>query len=62
MEATGNRCQLEAFEGQNHGFFNSPFFRPKTKDIRVYKQVMQKSRAFLISLGYLDDSASSKSK
>jgi len=62
MEAAGNRCQLEAFEGQNHGFFNSPFFRPKTKDTRVYKQVMQKSRAFLISLGYLDDSASSKSK
>tara|TARA_R110002073_G_scaffold43606_2_gene121572 strand:- start:6063 stop:6941 length:879 start_codon:yes stop_codon:yes gene_type:complete len=62
MEAAGNRCQLEAFEGQNHGFFNSPFFRPKTKDTRVYKQVMQKSRAFLISLGYLDDSVSSKSK
>ncbi|WP_442506758.1 alpha/beta hydrolase [Novipirellula sp. SH528] len=60
METAGNRCQLEAFEGQNHGFFNSPFFRPKTKDTTVYKQVMQKSRAFLVSLGYLDDSASAK--
>ncbi|WP_372725309.1 alpha/beta hydrolase [Novipirellula sp.] len=62
MDAAGNQCQLEAFEGQNHGFFNSPFFRPKTKDTSIYKQVMQKTRAFLVSRGYLDDSTSSKSK
>ncbi|TWU50600.1 Acetylxylan esterase precursor [Rubripirellula tenax] len=54
MKAAGNQCQLEAFENQEHGFFNSTFFRPKIKDTSVYEQGMQKCCAFLTTLGYLN--------
>lgn len=53
MEA-GNRCELKAFEGEAHGFFNSTLFRPKA-DPAIYDQVMAAGAAFLQSLGYLKE-------
>jgi acetyl esterase/lipase len=53
MKQAGNRCDLKPFEGQDHGFFNGKFFRPKTKTTDIYDQAMEDSAAFLRSLGYL---------
>lgn len=53
MTEAGNRCELEAFEGAGHGFFNSTFFRPQTKNTQVYDACMSRTYAFLESLGYL---------
>lgn len=60
MKAAGNECQLEAFEGQQHGFFNGNFFRPKTKNTSVYLQTIRKSHEFLNALGYLDTKTPAK--
>lgn len=60
MKAAGNRCRLEAFDGQKHGFFNGDFFRPKTKDTSIYSQTIRKSHEFLNALGYLDTNTPAK--
>lgn len=48
-----NECKLVSFEGQGHGFFNSAFFRPKTKDLTPYEKGMEASVTFLTKHGYL---------
>lgn len=53
MKAAGNRCQLEAFEGKGHGFFNSPAFRPAGKDKTSYQRTMELGFTFLESLEFL---------
>jgi acetyl esterase/lipase len=53
MKEAGNDCRLVSFEGQDHGFFNGQFFRPKTKDLAPYEQCMNDSAAFLRELGFL---------
>lgn len=52
MKAAGNRCELKAFEGQGHGFFNSTFFRAKNK-VEIYDQITNDTVTFLRSLGYM---------
>ncbi|MGJ8762335.1 MAG: sialate O-acetylesterase [Polaribacter sp.] len=47
MNEAGNVCQLESYEGKDHGFFNGPFFRAKKADKIVYNELMQKSYAFV---------------
>ena len=44
MKAAANRCELVCYEGQAHGFFNRPPFQEST---------LEKTDAFLVSLGYL---------
>ncbi len=53
MKEAGNHCQLEAFNGKDHGFFNSPAFRPSIKDTTEYDQCMNKSIVFLNSISFL---------
>jgi len=55
MKEAGNRCELESFEGQGHGFFNGVFFRPKTKDTTHYQRGMKASVDFLQSLGFIEN-------
>jgi acetyl esterase len=52
MAEAGNRCDLIAFEGKKHGFFNGTFFRGGTSD-EDFQATMDKSLVFLRSLGYL---------
>ncbi|MDA9335776.1 alpha/beta hydrolase fold domain-containing protein, partial [Flavobacteriaceae bacterium] len=47
MNAAGNVCQLESYEGKDHGFFNGPFFRKKKADKIIYNELMEKSYAFV---------------
>ncbi|MFO7975474.1 MAG: alpha/beta hydrolase [Candidatus Hydrogenedentota bacterium] len=47
MKAAGNRCELVAFEGAGHGFFNYGRFED------AFDVSLQKADAFLKSLGYL---------
>jgi sialate O-acetylesterase len=47
MNSAGNTCQLESYEGKDHGFFNGPFFRAKKADKIVYAELMKKSYAFV---------------
>ena len=44
MTKLGNRCELKAYDGQSHGFFNNDRFKKETLDQTV---------AFLVSLGWL---------
>lgn len=60
MKEADNVCQLGAFEGQKHGFFNGIIFRPKSTDLSGYEQTMEKSIIFLKDLGYLDSAVSSR--
>lgn len=53
MNEAGNCCQLEAFNGKGHGFFNGIFFRPKTKDLSDYRRTKSEVKAFLTLHGYL---------
>lgn len=53
MLKSGNRCELKAFEGKGHGFFNGSFFRPSVKNTSDYNQSIEMSKTFLISLGFL---------
>lgn len=55
MVKNENKCQLVSFEGQGHGFFNSPFFRPRTKDLTPYEKGMEASVSFLTEHGYLSE-------
>jgi len=54
MEEAGNRCELKAFKGRKHGFFNGPFFRPKLNDTSDFTTTMAESVSFLSSLGFLN--------
>ena len=53
MKEAGNSCQLAAFDGQGHGFFNSKVFRSSIKDPSLYQRGMNETVAFLNSLQYL---------
>jgi acetyl esterase len=48
MQAAGNRCELEGYEGQPHGFFNY-----RGGENVYYDKTLQRADAFLVSLGYL---------
>ncbi len=54
MQSLGNRCELEGYEGQSHGFFN--YGRGGNT---YYEKTMQRTAVFLASLGYLDRHSSS---
>lgn len=43
MKAAGNRCELVAYEGQPHGFFNAA----------KYEETLAEADRFLVSLGWL---------
>lgn len=51
MKALGNQCELVAFPGADHGFFNSPEFR-KGSSPEIYESVLKKTESFLQSLGF----------
>ncbi len=55
MRAAGNRCELKAYEGQPHGFFNPGrgSGEPRAEATRRYHQTLAQMDAFLASLGYL---------
>ncbi len=55
MNDSGNRCDLVSFEGAGHGFFNGPFFRPKSKSDRYFRATMSSLVQFLRSLDYLPE-------
>lgn len=48
MKKNGNRCELVAFEGRSHGFFN--YRDGSTAD---YLETLRLADAFLVSIGYL---------
>ncbi len=48
MREAGNRCDLEGYEGQTHGFFN--FGRGGDE---YFHKTVQRADEFLVSLGYL---------
>jgi len=52
MEEAGNVCVLVPFPGRKHGFFNAPFFRPKS-DGTDYEATMTRAIEFLTAQGYL---------
>jgi len=49
MKAHGNRCELVAFEGKGHGFFNYG-----RGDGKAFYETLQIADRFLTSLGYLE--------
>jgi acetyl esterase len=55
MTAAGNRCELKAYEGQPHGFFNPGRGQgePRKEATRNYYLTIRELDAFLESLGYL---------
>lgn len=53
MQAAGNHCELIAAEGQEHGFLNGSYFRPKNGDIH-YNRGLQQSLEFLAAIGIAD--------
>lgn len=55
MTAAGNRCELMAYEGQPHGFFNPGRGEgePRAEATRCYYDTIQELDAFLVFLGYL---------
>lgn len=52
MEEAGNRCELFLYEGQKHGFFNSPSFR-RGEENKFFNETVLETDKFLMSLGYL---------
>lgn len=58
MADHGNRCELKAFRGEPHGFFNPRFRTTETRqrELRSYFKTMQQLDEFLVSLNYLDPS------
>jgi acetyl esterase/lipase len=46
MRRQGNRCELVPFENEDHGFFNSPAFRPKNSEA-TYRTILQQTQKFL---------------
>lgn len=55
MTAAGNRCELKAYQGQPHGFFNPgrKSGEPRAEANRNYHQTIGELDVFLVSLGYL---------
>ena len=53
MKEAGNTCVLVPFEGRRHGFFNGPFFRPRSNG-EDYNESMQKTLSFLRNQGMLE--------
>ena len=51
MEKAGNRCELAAYEGEGHAFFN--YWR-----VEAFCRTMREVDKFLVSIGYLDGSDS----
>jgi len=60
MREAGNDSELVSYEGKGHGFFNSLFFRPKTKDTSYYTDSFNKSVEFLVRLGYMEANMTNK--
>jgi len=52
MRSAGNKSKLIVAKGQNHGFFNGTFFRPKSNG-DFFKETMLQTEIFLKTLGYL---------
>ena len=52
MRDIGSRSELHLYEGQAHGFFNHPEFKPSAPPVYFY-QTMRETDRFLASLGYL---------
>jgi acetyl esterase len=46
MRAHENPCELVPFQGEDHGFFNNPAFRPKNSAV-TYRTVLERSQQFL---------------
>ncbi|MFN8240479.1 MAG: alpha/beta hydrolase [Bacteroidales bacterium] len=49
MKKYNNRCQVEPFEGREHGFFN--YYKGKNPD---FQNTMNLTVKFLVSIGYLN--------
>ena len=58
MTAAGNRCELKAYEGQPHGFFNPGRGKgePREEATRYFHRTIRELDAFFVSLGYLKPS------
>ena len=56
MTDAGNRCELCAYEGKGHGFFNGTFFRKALKEAPDFAPILKQSEDFLVSLGYIEAS------
>jgi acetyl esterase len=54
MQEAGNDCLLVPFTGQDHGFFNGSFFRPKSDDV-YFNLTMKRAVEFLTAHGYLQE-------
>ncbi|MFM9148005.1 MAG: alpha/beta hydrolase fold domain-containing protein, partial [Verrucomicrobiota bacterium] len=55
MTAAGNRCELKAYEGQPHGFFNPGRGQgePRAEANRCFHRTIRELDVFFVSLGYL---------
>lgn len=53
MKQAGNSCTLIPYDGMSHGFFNSPFFRPKIRSTANYDATLAETIKFLQDLEYL---------
>jgi acetyl esterase len=51
MKQAGNRCELNGFKDQPHGFFNMG--RSRDKGPKMYLETARRLDTFLVSLGYL---------
>ena len=58
MSAAGNRCELKAYEGQPHGFFNPGRGKgePREEASRCFHSTIRELDEFFVSLGYLKPS------
>jgi acetyl esterase/lipase len=58
MAAAGNRCELKAYEGQPHGFFNPGRGKgePREEATRCFHRTIRELDTFFVSLGYLKPS------
>jgi len=58
MTAAGNRCELKAYEGQPHGFFNPGRGKgePREEATRCFHRTIRELDTFFVSLGYLKPS------
>lgn len=58
MTAAGNRCELKAYEGQPHGFFNPGRGKgePREEATRCFHLTIRELDTFFVSLGYLTPS------
>ncbi len=52
VKAAGGDCQLVPFEGQDHGFFNSPLNVRKTSSVPRYEKILADVDGFLSKRGF----------